>query len=193
MAIAVNHAEEELQSLVREEQKELMPSQKNTEILELTKDKIGKAKSVLVVDYAGTPVNDLTQLRRDLKAAGGEFFVTKNTLINLCFDKKPEVADALNGMNALVLSYDDEVGAVKVTYDFIKDKEKMTVKVGYLDGKFLSVDETEALSKTPGKKELLTILARTVKAPGDNLAGVLKAGVRDLTYVLHAISEKKDN
>ena len=166
-----------------------MPSSKNEQNLQETKQKIDAAKSVLIVDYAGTPVNDLTAFRRDLKQSGGEFFVTKNTLINLCFDKKPEVAEALHGMNALVLSYDDEVGAVKTTYDFIKDKEKMTVKVGYLDGKFLTPAEAEALSKIPGKKDLLSMLARTVKAPGDNLVGVLQAPVRDLVYALPAIAK----
>jgi len=169
-----------------------MPSSKNTQNLQITKDKIGQAKSVLVVDYAGTPVNDLNELRRNLKANGGEFFVTKNTLISLSFDKKPEVADALSGMNALVLSYDDEVGAVKVTYDFIKDKEKMTVKLGYLDGKFLSAAEAEALSKIPGKKDLLATVARTIKKPGNDLASVLQAPVRDLCYALQAIADKKE-
>ena len=169
-----------------------MPSSKNTQNLQITKDKIGQAKSVLVVDYAGTPVNDLNELRRNLKANGGEFFVTKNTLISLSFDKKQEVTDALNGMNALILSYDDEVGAVKVAYDFIKDKEKMTVKVGYLDGKFLTASEAEALSKIPGKKDLLATLARTIKKPGNDLAGVLQAPVRDLVYALQAIADKKE-
>ncbi|MBQ6438431.1 50S ribosomal protein L10 [bacterium] len=169
-----------------------MPSQKNTQNLDITKEKIARAKSVLVVDYAGVPVNDLTAFRRDLKKSGGEFFVTKNTLIGLSFDKKPEVMNALSGMNALILSYDDEVGAVKVTYDFIKDKEKMNVKVGYLDGQFLTPDQAEALSKIPGKTELLSALARTLNGPATNLVGVLKANVRDLTYVLYAIADKKE-
>ena len=169
-----------------------MPSQKNQTNLDIAKEKISRAKSVLVVDYAGTGVNDLTALRRDLKAAGGEFFVTKNTLINLSFDKKPEVKDALNGMNALILSYDDEVGAVKVTYDFIKDKEKMSVKVGYLDGKFLSPKQAEALSKIPGKKDLLSAVVRTINGPATNLVGVLNAPVRDLCYALHAIANKEN-
>ena len=96
-------------------------------------------------------------------------------------------------MNALILSYDDEVGAVKVTYDFIKDKEKTNVKVGYLDGKFLTPDQTEALSKIPGKQELLGALVRTINNPATNLVGVLKANIRDLAYVLHAIADKKES
>ena len=168
-----------------------MPNQKNIQNLAQIKDKIGQAKSILVVDYAGTTVNDQSQFRMNLKKVGGEFFVTKNTLIGLAFDKKPEITEQLDGMNALILSYDDEVGAVKVTYDFIKDKEKMTVKVGYLDGKFLSTTETEALSKTPGKQELMAMLVRALNSPATGLVNVLKANIRDLTYVLQAIVDKK--
>lgn len=168
-----------------------MPNTKNTTSLNLIKDKIARAKSILIVDYAGTSVNDQTQLRHDLKKVGGEFFVTKNTLINLGFDKKPEVKDALNGMSALILSYDDEVGAIKVTYDFIKDKEKLAVKIGYLDSKFLSLDEVIALSKIPSKKELFAHLIGSLNAPAANLANVLKANLRQLAYALQAIVDKK--
>ncbi len=169
-----------------------MPNSKNTQNLSLIKDKLVQAKSILVVDYTGTTVNEQSEFRRQLKKVGGEFFVTKNTLIGLGFDNKPEVKTALNGMNALILSYDDEVSAVKVTYDFIKDKEKLTVKIGYLDGKFLTEKETQALSKTPGKQELMSMLVRTLNAPASNLVNVLKANIRDLTYVLHAIADKKE-
>lgn len=169
-----------------------MPNSKNTQNLSLIKDKLVQAKSILVVDYTGTTVNEQSEFRRQLKKVGGEFFVTKNTLIGLGFDNKPEVKAALNGMNALILSYDDEVSAVKVTYDFIKDKEKLAVKIGYLDGKFLTAKETKALSKTPSKQELMSMLVRTLNAPATNLVSVLKANIRDLTYVLHAIADKKE-
>lgn len=167
-----------------------MPNQKNTQNLTLVKDKIAQAKSVLVVDYAGTSVNDQSELRRQLKAAGGEFFVTKNTLISLGFNKKPELADALNGMNALILSYDDEVGAVKVTYDFIKDKEKLAVKMGYLNGAFINESEAEALSKIPGKKELLAKLLSSLNSPASGLVNVMMAPIRNLVYGLQAIADK---
>lgn len=168
-----------------------MPNSKNQQNLELIKEKLTKAKSILIVDYSGTTVNEQSELRANLKKSGGEFFVTKNTLIGLGFDNKPEVKDQLNGMNALILSYDDEVGAVKVAYDFIKDKEKLTVKLGYLDGKFLGENETAALSKTSSKQELMGMLVRTLNNPATNLVNVLKANIRDLTYVLQAIADKK--
>lgn len=168
-----------------------MPNQKNQADLAAIKEKLVRAKSILVVDYAGTTVNEQSELRGNLKKVGGEFFVTKNTLIGLGFDQAPEVKDALSGMNALILSYDDEVGAVKVAYNFIKDKEKMTVKLGYLDQKFLTTDEAETLSKIPGKDELVAMLIRALNSPATGLVNVLKANIRDLTYVLQAIVDKK--
>ncbi len=167
-----------------------MPNTQNTANLEAIKEKLSRAKSVLVVDYAGTSVNDQTNLRSNLKKAGGEFFVTKNTLIGLGFDKAPEVQEALSGMNALVLSYDDEVSAVKVIYDFIKDQNKLNVKIGYLDGKFLDTAGAEALSKIPGKNELISMLIHTLNSPATGLVNVLRANIRDLTYVLQAIADK---
>jgi large subunit ribosomal protein L10 len=168
-----------------------MPNNKNVANLEVIREKIAEAKSVLVVDYAGTGVNDQSELRRKLKEAGGEFFVTKNTLISLGFDKKKEVTDALTGMNGLILSYDDEVGAVKVVYDFIKDKEKMTVKLGYMEGKILTPEEAEALSRIPGKKELIAQLIGSLEAPVKGMMNVLQGNLRGLVYALQAIVDKK--
>ncbi len=168
-----------------------MPNLKNQKNLAVIKDKIAQAKSILVVDYSGTSVNEQNEFRRKLKEAGGEFFVTKNTLIGLGFNSQPEVKEVLSGMNALILSYDDEVGAVKVTYDFIKEKEKLAVKVGYLDGKFLDEKATKNLSQIPGKNELIALLIRSLNSPAVNLVNVLQANIRDLTYVLKAIADKK--
>lgn len=170
-----------------------MPNQKNQTQLESLKTKIGRAKSAAIVDYQGLSVNELTQLRSDLKAAGGEFLVTKNTLLHLGFDKAPALKEDLSGMNALILSYDDEVGAIKVAVKFRDDAEgeKLILKSGYLDGEIISADAVGDLSKLPTKTELLAKLVYLINAPGKNLAGVLKANVRDLTYALQAIANKK--
>lgn len=170
-----------------------MPNQKNQTQLEALKTKIGQAKSAAIVDYQGLSVNELTQLRADLKVAGGEFLVTKNTLLHLGFDKDEALKEDLNGMNALILSYDDEVGAIKIAVKFHDDAngEKLVLKSGYLDGKIISADAVSDLSKLPGKTELLSKLVYLINAPGQNLASVLKANVRDLTYALQAIAHKK--
>ena len=168
-----------------------MPSQKNEQQVELLKDKISKAKSVAIVDYSGTTVNDQVELRKGIREAEGEFLVAKNTLINIAMGK-PELKASLEGMNALVLSFADEVAALKPLFKFKEDKEKLTIKQGVLEGKVLSADEVENLSKLPGKSELIATLISRLQGPAFGMVNVLKAGQRDLVYVLQAIA-KKDN
>ena len=168
-----------------------MPNQKNQTNLNILKDKLAQAKSSAVIDYQGVSVNEINSLRRQLKAAGGEIFVTKNTLINLAYDKNEDINAGLTGMNAVILSFDDEVGAIKVIFDFQKETEKLTIKNGTLNGEVISADQVVALSKLPGKTELIAQLLYVLNAPGTGLANVLKAGTRDLVYALQAIADKK--
>jgi large subunit ribosomal protein L10 len=168
-----------------------MPNTRNTANLDIIKDKIASAKSAVIVEYAGTSVNDQTELRRKLKEAGGEFIVAKNTLLNLGLGEKPEFKEALNGMNALVVSYDDEVAAVKVVFDFHKETEKLVVKAGLLDDQPLDAAGVEQLSKIPSKNELVAKLIGSLNSPATGLVNVMKAGTRDLVYVLKAVAEKQ--
>lgn len=166
-----------------------MPNKHNLAQMELLKEKVAKAKSVAIVDYSGTTVNQQVKLRNELKAAGGEIFVTKNTLIDLVLGKDL-FAESLNGMNAIVLSYQDEVAAIKALFQFHKDNDKLTIKQGKLADKVLSTEEVKSLSALPGKNELISMLMARLKSPGTGLVNVLKASQRDLVYVLKAIADK---
>ena len=166
-----------------------MPSKKNLEQVTLIKEKLAQAKSVAVVDYQGTTAKEQVQLRATLKKAGGELFVTKNTLIKIAVANK-DLDDALEGMNALVFSFNDEVGAIKEIFKFFKDSEKIEIKKGLMDGKVLSFDELEALSEQPSKDQLIATLIARLKGPSAGLVNVLRANLRDLMNVLKAISEK---
>lgn len=167
-----------------------MPSLKNQQQLEIVKEKASKAKSIAIVDYSGTTVNDQVELRREITRAGGEFLVAKNTIINLALGKKAELKDSLEGMNAIVLSISDEVSALKPLFKFQKDKEKLTIKQGILEDKVLSAKEVKSLSELPGKDQLIAQLIRTLQGPATGLVNVLKAGQRDLVYVLKAVADK---
>lgn len=166
-----------------------MPSQKNQQQVELLKEKVSRAKSIAIVDYSGTTVNDQVELRKGIRQAQGEFVVAKNTLINIVIGK-PELKASLEGMNALVLSFADEVAALKPLFKFQKDKEKLTIKQGVLEDKVLSIEELETLSQLPGKQELIATLISRLQGPAYGLVNVLKAGQRDLVYVLQAIAKK---
>ena len=166
-----------------------MPSQHNQDQVKLIQDKLNQAKSVVVIDYSGTDVNQLSQLRQQLKAAGGEMYVTKNTLINLAVGQD-QLQDSLTGMNAIVFSYEDAVAALKVLFDFHKDTQKLTIKQGLMEDKVLSSADIETLSQLPSKSELIVMLMQRLKSPGQGLVNTLTAGPRNLVYVLQAISHQ---
>jgi large subunit ribosomal protein L10 len=171
-----------------------MPSQQNKNQVELIKDKLSKAKSVVIVDYSGTDANDQIKLRSMIKSAQGEMFVTKNSLINLAVAEK-ELEQSLVGMNALIISYEDAVAALKKLFEFKDEAEKLEIKQGLMmaDGKIqiLSPDEVEQLSKLPGKDELMVMMIQRLQGPAYGLVNVLNAGPRNLVYALQAIADKK--
>ncbi len=169
-----------------------MPNKHNQSEFDVLTETLKKAKSVAIVDYSGTTVNDQVKLRSALRKVGGEFRVAKNTLMRIVLNK-PELNDSFNGMNALVISIQDEVGAIKALFDFQKETEKLTIKQGVLDDKVLSAAEVAALSKMPGKQELISMLISRLNGPAYGMVNVLKAGSRNLVYALKAIADKKSS
>lgn len=166
-----------------------MPNLHNQAQVKLLTEKLEKAKSVVIVDYTGTTVNDQVKLRSELSEAGGEMYVAKNNLVDIAIGKG-KLTDSLKGMNAIVFSYQDAVSALKKLFAFHKDSEKLTIKQGYMDDKVLSFEEVEALSKLPTKDELIVTLISRLKGPAYGLVNVLQAGPRNLVYALKAIAEK---
>ena len=167
-----------------------MPNQRNLQGVKTLQEKFAQAKSAVVVNYEGTTVNDQVELRSALTKVGGEMFVTKNTLIDLAAGKG-KLTDSLQGMNAIIFSYQDAVTALKELFKFHEDKEKLTIKQGIMEDKVLSPEEIEALSKLPSRQELLATLVMRLKGPAYGLVNVLKAGSRDLVYALRAIRDQK--
>ncbi|MBP7700788.1 50S ribosomal protein L10 [Candidatus Woesebacteria bacterium] len=166
-----------------------MPNAQNLKKVEELKEKIAKAKSLAIIDYSGTTANDQVKLRSEITAAGGEVLVAKNSLIDIAVGKG-KLAESLEGMNAIVLSYDDAVAAIKKLFAFHDEAEKIKIKQGYMDDKVLSFSEVKALSKLPGKNELISMLIARLQSPANGLVTVLKAGTRNLVYVLNAIAKK---
>ena len=168
-----------------------MPNKHNQEQVTLLQEKLSRAKSAVIVDFAKTTVNDQTKLRGSLREANGEMFVTKNTLIDIAIGKG-KVKESLEGMNAIIFSFQDEVAAIKKLFEFHKDTEKLNIKQGIMGEQVLSAKEVEALSKLPGKQELISALISRLNGPAYGLVNVLKAGTRNLVYALSAIRKQKE-
>lgn len=166
-----------------------MPSKQNLEQIAVLQEKVKRAKTLTVIDYSGTNANDQVALRRSIKVAGGELLVTKNTLLDIAVGKG-KLSDALEGMNAFVFAYEDEVAPIKALFAFQKETEKLTIKKGVMADVVLSAEDLERLSKLPSKSQLVATLISRIQGPAYGLVNVLKAGQRDLVNVLHAIATK---
>lgn len=167
-----------------------MPNVANQAQIKTVKEKLTQAKSLIIVDYAKTSVKDQTTLRQNVKAAGGEVVVTKNTLIDLAVGKG-KLTDSLTGMNAVVFAYTDPVAPIKAVFEFHKKSDKLTIKQGYMDDRVLSLAEVEALSTLPSKTELLAKLLMILNGGAQKLAATLQAGPQKLVYALNAVANKK--
>jgi len=167
-----------------------MPSTKNVTQLQALEEKIQKAKSVVFTNYAGLNLSQQTKLRAELKQSGSEFVVAKNTLLNLVL-KVDGLKKILQGQTGVVLSYEDEVCGMKKIVEFAKTSDKPQIKLGWMGGKIISLEEIQALAKLPGKLDLISMLISRLQSPAHGLVNVLGANARNLVYAVKAIEGKK--
>ena len=175
-----------------------MPSQRNQDQLKQIKDKLENISSLILVDYAGVSVSDQQALRKTLAENDNSFNVTKNTLINLAFQGRPQglprdLEEALHGPTASVYTQ-DLVSAAKTLTDFAKKHPSFSVKIGLSlsskQDKILTIKEIQTLSKLPSKDQLYAQLLSQLNAPAQSLARVLTAPIQNLTYVLNNHTER---
>lgn len=174
-----------------------MPSQHNTDQLNTLIEKFEKAQSVVWANYSGLNSADQTELRAQIKAAGGELFVAKNNLVRLALESQTgqkaegDVLASFDGPTAVMFAMDDAITPLKTLVKFAEDHDLPSLKLGYMDNQVLSVQEIKDLSKLPSKDELIAKLIGQLKAPLTGLVNVTAGNLRGLVTVLKAIGEKK--
>jgi large subunit ribosomal protein L10 len=140
-------------------------------------DKLKAAKTTVVVDYRGLNVSEVTELRKQLREAGIEFKVYKNSLTRRAAEAS-ELAglnDALTGPNAIAFSNEDVVAPAKILNDFAKKHEALEIKAGVIEGNVASLEDIKALAELPSREGLLSMLLSVLQAPIRNLALATKA------------------
>lgn len=140
-------------------------------------DKLRASKSTIVVDYRGLTVSEATELRKQLREAGVEFKVYKNSLTRRAAESAEiaELNEFLTGPNAIAFSNEDVVAPAKVLNDFAKDHEALEIKAGVIEGKLVTLDEVKAIATLPSREGLLSMLLSVLQAPIRNLALATKA------------------
>ena len=156
------------------------------------KGRFDKMTSAVFLDYKGMTVENDTKLRAELRKAGVEYKVCKNTLVKHALKGAPFVGkldDALVGMTGIAWSYEDPSAAAKVVKAFRKEPagEKLQIKAGLIEGSVLDAKGVEdQLATMPGKDELRAKLLATMQAPMQNLVVLLAAPAQNFAYLLAA-------
>ena len=140
-------------------------------------EKLKNSKSTIVVDYRGLTVGEVTELRKQLREAGIDFKVYKNSMSRRAADAADlsGLNEALTGPNAIAFSNDDVVAPAKILNDFAKKHEALELKAGVIEGNIATVEEVKAFADLPSREGLLSMLLSVLQAPIRNLALAAKA------------------
>lgn len=147
-------------------------------------EKIKSSQSGVLVDYKGITVIEDTKLRKDLRNAGVEYSVIKNSLISKACDTLgyEKLKEVLIGMTALALSNEDPVAPAKILNEFSKKNSNFVIKAGFVEGEVLDADGIKELAAIPSKEELI-----------GKFMGSLQSSLYKFAYALQAIIDKNES
>lgn len=155
---------------------------------------LAEAQMVMVVDYEGLTVAEITKLRRKLRPTGTVCKVTKNTLMRRAITEYPQwqpVTEFLRGSSACLLVKEDIAGAVKAYQEFLKETKKTELRGGVLEGRSLSADELKRIADLPSREVLLAQIAGAINGVATKLAVGIKEVPQSLARAIQAIHEKE--
>ena len=170
-----------------------MKKEEKQAFVEQMKRRFETAPGAMAADFRGLNVENITELRRRMRAATVEFRVVKNTLTRLAAKGTPlePITQLLEGPTALAIHASDPTVPAKVLLDFVRDHKGFAIKGGALAGRLLSAREVEALARMPARPEMLSILAGTLKSGPQTMCSLLAAAPRQMAGLLVALKEKK--
>ena len=156
-------------------------------------DKLKEASLVVATDYRGLSVEQITQLRNELRSVSSDYRVAKNTLLKRASQGTDleQLHEYFTGPTAILLSPGDPIAPVKVLVKYLKDYSALSIKAGVLEGTFLSAEDTQALSTLPGRNELLGKLLSLLVSSQVRLLNVLSGVPQKLVRTLRAIEQSK--
>lgn len=166
--------------------------QKRIDITDSLKDKLTRAKTVVVTDYRGLNMTQLGELRSELIKVDAEYTVAKNRLVvRAAKEAGYPTEDRFLGPTAVLFAYGDEIAPIKALASFIKTNKLPEIKLGYLNQELLTADRVSQLAKLPSRDELIGKVVGGLSSPLYGLVGALQGNLRNLVYTINAIKDQK--
>lgn len=157
--------------------------------VEVLKERLRRARAVVLTDFRGLTVGEINQLRGKLREAGVEYKVVKNRLMLIAAREAgiQGLEAYLEGPTAAAFGYNDPVVPAKIIQDFIRQMRKLEAKGGVMERRVVTAQEVRLLADLPPRGVLLALVAGGMRAPLYGLANVLAGVPRSLVYVLDRI------
>ncbi|HBV23446.1 MAG TPA: 50S ribosomal protein L10 [Jeotgalicoccus sp.] len=151
--------------------------------VEVISEQLKNSVSTVLVDYRGLKVSEVTELRKQLRDAGIEFKVYKNTMVRRAAESQglSELNEFLVGPSAIAFSNEDVIMPAKIIHEFSKKHEALEIKAGVIEGSFVPAEDVKSIASLPSRDGLLSMLLSVLQAP-----------VRNFAYAVKAIGEEKE-
>ena len=163
-----------------------MPTQEKVTAVEDLKSRLDGVKTVVLTEYRGLTVRQLSDLRKQLRAVSAQYKVVKNRLARLAIasSRLEELGTHLKGPTGLIFSKEDPVAVAKALHTFARANQALAIKAGYVEGRMLPPTELKALADLPSREALRAQLVGAIQGGLAMLVGLLTAPQRDLVYIL---------
>lgn len=170
-----------------------MAKQEKIQLVEDIKSKLGAANGLVLANYKGMTVADLETLRRKVEGEGGACKVLKNTFLEKAFEgmNVTGMEPFLKENTILFYAKEDVMRILKPIADTAKENEKFVIKGGYMEGRAFDKEGVIAMSKMPGRKELLSMIAGNVNSVISTFVGTLNSVLTTFVGTVEALEKKK--
>jgi large subunit ribosomal protein L10 len=156
-------------------------------------DKFARAVSAVLADFRGLTVQELTDLRQQLRDASLELAVVKNTLARLAVRETDfeKLSPYLKGPTSITFSYRDTVAPAKVLSTYVRKQPKLAVRAGLFEGEIVPAERIAEIADLPPRDVLLALTLAAMQGPMVGLVGVLQGVLSTFIGTLQAIHDKK--
>ena len=172
----------------------MLSKETKQEVINQINERFKSNPSVFVLEFKGLTVKELENVRKDLRQTNSELKIVKNTLLKKAAEDTDagQLSNLFVGSTAIAFCGEDSAATAKVFVKSAKEYELLNIKGGLLEGKVVSVEEIEKISKLPSRVELIAQFMRLLNSPMSNLLYSLQNMQTKFLYALEALKEKKE-